>query len=122
MAQQKPAPMPNPHQESIDKLVNRVLPIVRSMSFAQNRKEPWLGNATVDKAVIATIETCFAIADQDRLQAQAEFKAESEEPTAEEPLVLEPPVEQPEPQGNLPDGYPVTEVTETPADGSLPPQ
>jgi hypothetical protein len=101
--------MPNPHQEAIDKLVNRVLPLVRAMSFAQNRKEPWLGNATVDKAVIATIETCFAIADQDRMQAQAEFKAESEET-----LELEPVVEA--------DAEVTPIVSETPADGSLPPQ
>lgn len=56
----------NPHQEEIDKLATRILPRVRAMPFAINHREPWLGNAAVDKAVIATIETCFALADEDR--------------------------------------------------------
>lgn len=57
---------PNPHQEAINNLVNRVLPRIREQPFARNQKEPWLGNTAVDKAVIATIETIFAIADEDR--------------------------------------------------------
>lgn len=60
---QKPV---NPHQEAIDALTARVLPRVKAMPFAVNRREPWLGNSAVDKAVIATIETIFALADEDR--------------------------------------------------------
>jgi hypothetical protein len=75
--------MPNPHQEEIDKLAIRVLPIVRAMPFAMNRKEPWLGNAAVDKAVIATLEVCFALADQDRNIIQPVAEALLEETTVE---------------------------------------
>jgi hypothetical protein len=85
----KTAP-PNPHQASIDKLVNRVLPIVRALPFAINRKEPWLGNAAVDKAVIATITTCFAIADQDRAAAESAPLTSEPEPIIEESEFIEP--------------------------------
>lgn len=71
-------PNENPHREAIDQLVNRVLPIVRAMPFAVNRKEPWLGNAMVDKAVIATIETCFALAAQDKAAEDAAPENETE--------------------------------------------
>lgn len=107
---------PNPHQESIDKLVNRVLPIVRAMPFAQNRKEPWLGNVTVDKAVVATIEACFTIADQDRAAAQSA----TEEPGAEESVAEEPVEVQPIPElthssdTQPPPAEGVTEVVTTP--------
>jgi hypothetical protein len=90
-----PKAPPNPHQESIDKLAGRVLPIIRAMPFAQNRKEPWLGNATVDKAVIATITTCFALADQDRLLAEQSAAAETVSEEAE-PEALPAPEQLPE--------------------------
>jgi hypothetical protein len=114
MAQLPKAP-PNPHQESIDKLANRVLPLVRAMAFAQNRKEPWLGNATVDKAVIATIETCFALADQDRLLAAQQ--AAPVEPPVEEELPAEAQEQLPElthTSDTQPPSEGVTEVVTTP--------
>lgn len=60
----------NPYQDAIDRLAVRILPRVRAMPFAVNSREPWLGNTTVDKAVIATIEACFAIADEDKAALQ----------------------------------------------------
>ncbi len=77
---------PNPHQAAIDNLTARVLPRVRAMPFAKNSREPWLGNATVDKSVLATIETIFAIADED---AAAAAKTEVVEATGESAPVLE---------------------------------
>lgn len=86
----KPAP-PNPHQEAINNLVARVLPRVRAMPFAKNTREPWLGNATVDKAVLATIEAIFAIADEDAAKAAEPPVIET---TAETPVVELPEMDQ----------------------------
>lgn len=74
----KPAP-PNPHQEAINNLYARVLPRVRALPFAKNTREPWLGNATVDKSVLATIETIFAIADEDAKNAQPVIETTAED-------------------------------------------
>jgi hypothetical protein len=68
------------HQEEIDKLVQRVLPRVRAMAFAKNPKHPWLGNPTVDKAVLATIETCFLLGEEDRIAREATASKTSPEP------------------------------------------
>ncbi len=78
-------PPPNPHQEAINNLASRVLPRVRALPFAKNTREPWLGNVTVDKAVLATIEAIFAIADEDAAKAAAPVIVEA----TGEPSVLE---------------------------------
>ena len=83
----------NPHQDEIDKLVSRILPRIRTMEFAINHREPWLGNTTVDKTVIATIEACFTLADEDRNKPQEVSLPELDEPksldTTSEPVVEE---------------------------------
>lgn len=86
----KPA-APNPHQEAINNLVSRVLPRVRAMPFAKNNREPWLGNVTVDKAVLATVETIFAIADEDAAKASEPAIIET---TGETPVVELPEMDQ----------------------------
>jgi hypothetical protein len=83
----KVVPPPHPHQEAINNLAARVLPRVKALPFAQNQKEPWLGNTAVDKAVLATIETIFNIADEDRAANikrfdELEFNSEDSEPQA----------------------------------------
>lgn len=93
----------NPHQEAINNLLLRVLPRVRQLPFAKNEKHPWLGNATVDKAVLATITTIFMLADEDRAAA-VEVEVEVEPPVIEEPAFEE--------------EQPVTNTVET---GPLPP-
>jgi hypothetical protein len=102
MAKKTAPPLPpNPHQDAINNLVNRVLPRVRAMPFAKNNREPWLGNATVDKAVLATIEIIFAIADEDAAAKTAEptvIEASGEtavvETTAATPVVELPEMDQ----------------------------
>ncbi len=76
---------PNPHQAAIDNLAARVLPRVRALPFAKNNREPWLGNATVDKAVLATIEAIFAIADEDAKAAPPAEVIEASGETQPEP-------------------------------------
>lgn len=84
-------PPPNPHQDAINNLAARVLPRVRAMPFAKNTREPWLGNTAVDKAVLATIETIFAIADEDAAKAAEPVVIET---TAQPPVVELPEMDQ----------------------------
>ncbi len=102
--------LPHPHQAEIDRLAAQILPKVRVMPFAQNTREPWLGNATVDKTVIATLELCFDLADAER---RANAPALEEPVVVEEPTVEEPVIE----TETLPLDKPVVETpaVETPA-------
>jgi hypothetical protein len=94
-------PEVNPHQDAINRLAAQVLPRVRQMPFAKNSREPWLGNAAVDKAVIATIETIFALADETKAAADAMSvpsvtdaePAPASEPVTEPAALSEPQVE-----------------------------
>jgi hypothetical protein len=88
---------PHPHQDAINNLMVRVLPRVKALPFAQNQKEPWLGNTTVDKTVLATIETIFNLADEDRvsnIKRFDELEFGTEEKT--EPSTPNPSIELPE--------------------------